>query len=68
MKYVFGPSRGGWLFIHRRDCFVLEEFGQYRECPEEVVALVKITKTQADNLPTARNLGLCSHCNSEVVA
>jgi len=67
-RYVFGPSRGGWLFIHRRDCHVLEEFGVYRECPPEVVALVQVTKEQADRLPTTRNLGLCGHCFREEVA
>jgi len=60
--YVFGPSRGGWLHVHRRDCHVLEKSGVYRECPEEVVALLGVAKGQADRLPTTRNLGLCGRC------
>ena len=56
MRYVFGPSRGGWLLIHIANCHVLEEFGVYRECPPEVVA---VAKEQADH---TRSLGLCGLC------
>jgi hypothetical protein len=75
--YVFSDRPGGGvLFVHKRDCSRLTGPGEYRECPEEVVALVRasepttgfarpahVVRTSTDT----RSLGLCPTCLASMI-